>query len=420
MEKGMDRSLRLTWTASFGRGHWIRALALDVAVAALGSAANIATPATASASTDVSGTSMSVPLAPNAPDTYVVRKGDTLWDIAAVFLRDPWYWPEIWYVNPSIENPHLIYPGDLLKLVYVDGRPRITVASAGATRLSPEVRTSPLTGAVRAIPYDLLMDFVGRPLLLDTDQVRKAPYVVGIRDRHIVGSTENEIYAKKLGEPAAGSRYTVVHVGDELRDPDDGDRLGYIGHYAATGEVIQTSGAVVPGARSIFDMKRKDPLTHLRVLQTGREILQGDKLFPAEADYGEDFVLSAPSNESVLGQVIAVVDGVHVAGKYQVLAINRGSRDGLVPGNVLGVFYRGELVRDRYSRSQNWQAYTANYDRVRLPDERSASIMLFKVHDRMSYGFVVESAQVITRGDFVAHPAFGHRDSGIRSYGNLN
>ncbi len=409
----MDRNLRIAPDVSFCPGRWIRAGALALAVAGFGLALGAATPATAQ--TEASGRSMSVPLAASAPDRYVVRKGDTLWDIAGVFLRDPWYWPEIWYVNPAIANPHLIYPGDVLYLSYVDGKPRVTVESAGAVRLSPQVRSNPLTDAVRAIPYDLIMDFVGRPSLLDKEQVKEAPYVVGIRDRHIVGSTANEIYGKGMEQPAPGSRYNVIHVGDELRDPDDGDLLGYIGHFAGVGEVIQSTGAVVPGEKSVFKSERQEELAHMRVLEVGREILQGDKLLPATVDFGEDFVLSAPTNEGLLGQVIAVVDGVYVAGTYQVVAINRGERDGLAPGNALAVFNRGEQVRDRYGR-QDWMAYTANYERVRLPDERSATILVFKVLDRMSYALVVESTQEFRRGDFVVHPTFGHRDAGARTF----
>jgi hypothetical protein len=409
----MDRNLRLALTRSAGWRPWIRAVALGLTVAAAGLTLGTVAPAPALA--QVSGTSMSVPLAPNAPDRYVVKKGDTLWDIAGVFLRDPWYWPEIWYVNPEIKNPHLIYPGDVLNLVYVDGKPRITLESAGATRLSPQVRSEPLTGAIRAIPYDLLMDFVGRPSLLDKDQVKNAPYVVGMRDRHIVGSDQNEIYGRGLDNPAAGSRFNIVNVGDELRDPDDGDLLGYMGHFAGIGEVVQNSGAVVPGKDSIFSMKREENLTHLRVTESNREVMQGDKLLPAKVDLGDDFVISAPQKEDVLGQVIAFVDGVYVGGKYQVVAINRGKKHGLAPGNALGVFYRGEEIRDRYNR-QNWAAYTANYDRVRLPDERSATVLLFQVYERMSYGLVVESSQVIRLGDFVAHPKFGHRDAGTQDF----
>ena len=410
----MDRCLRLAQSCSSGRRPWIRAGALAVAVAAAGIALGTATPAPALA--QVSGTSMSVPLAPDAPQQYVVRKGDTLWDIAGVFLRDPWYWPEIWYVNPQVQNPHLIYPGDVLNLVYVDGKPRITLGSEGALRLSPQVRSEPLKDAIRAIPYDLLMTFVGRPTLIERREIRDRPYIVGLRDRHMVGSTANELYASGLDEPPVGKRYSIVNVGDELRDPDDGDLLGYIGHYAATAEVIQTSGAVVPGSDSTRRMRRERELTHLRVVDTGREILQGDKLFPAEVDVGEDFVISAPANDEVIGQIISIVDGVYVAGRYQVLAINRGKRHGLAPGNALGVFYRGEEVRDRFNRGNTWMSYAASYDRVRLPDERSATVLLFRVYDRMSYGLVVESSQVIRRGDFVAHPRYGHREAGRQNY----
>jgi hypothetical protein len=413
MEKGMDRILRLANPRSAGWRPWIRAVGLGLTVAATGLA--LGTVAPGSAIAQVSGTSMSVPLAPDAPSQYVVQKGDTLWHIAGVFLRDPWYWPEIWYVNPQVANPHLIYPGDVLNLVYVDGKPRVTIGSAGADRLSPQVRSEPLSGAIRIVPYDLLMNFVGRPGLLTKDEVKKAPYVVGMRDRHVVGSDQNEVFARGLDQPAPGSRYSIMNVGDDLRDPDDGDLLGYIGHFAGTGAVIQNSGAVVPGEDSIFKMKRQEDLTHLRIVEAGREVLQGDRLFPAQVNIGDDFKLSAPQNPELLGQIIAVVDGVSVAGKYQVVAINRGKKHGLEPGNALGVFYRGEDVKDHF-KQMDWTSFTANYSKVRLPDERSATVLLFAVHQRMSYALVVESSQVIRRGDFVAHPRYGHRDAGMRDF----
>jgi len=408
----MDRYLRPESSTSPQPRHWMRALLLALAVTGIG--AGMATPQPALAQA-ASGRSMSVPISPTAPERYVVKRGDTLWDISAMYLKDPWFWPEIWYVNPNIANPHLIFPGDVLYFSYVDGKPRVSLEQAGAIRLSPEMRTSSLDSAIRAIPYDLLMDFVGRPSLLTKDEVKSAPYVVGMRDRHIVGSIANEVYARNLGDSTPGARYNIIAVGEELRDPDDGDLLGHTGHFAGMGEVIQATGAVVPGAASIFDMKREETLAHLRVIENGREILQGNKLFPVTGDVGPDFVPSAPSNEAILGQLIEIVDGVHVAGRYQVVAINRGKKHDLVPGNVLGVFYRGEFVRDRFDRT-NWSAYTANYDRVRLPDERSATIMLFRVYDRISYGLVVQSSQVIRRGDFIAHPQYGHKEGGSRDF----
>ena len=404
----MDRMLRADPNASTGRTRWARAIAVSLAVAGTGLALWAAVP-TPAAAQQASGHSMSVPLAPNAPDTYVVKKGDTLWDIAGVFLRYPWYWPEIWYVNPQVQNPHWIYPGDVLRLIYVDGKPRITVGTAGEVRLSPQVRTDPLSQAIRTIPYDILMNFVRHPSLLTRKQVDEGPYVVGFRGRHIVGSSTNEIYVKGLGNPPAGTEYTIVHVGNdlrsELRDPDDGDLLGYLGIYAATVRVITTT-----------DSKHEDPLTHVTVLNGGREIAQGDKVFPAGAKFGDDLVMSAPKDLKLNGQVLAVVDGLAVAGKYQVLAINRGKRDGLVPGNVVAIFARGVEVADYFSRGRDWTTFTANYDMVKLPDERSGTLLLFTVTERMSYGIIVESRQPVRIGDFIKHPDFGHSDSGMEDF----
>jgi hypothetical protein len=407
----MVRTLRHEATSLQPR-RWMPTLLLALAVAGLGTAT--AVPGVAEAQAEA-GRSMSVPISPDAPERYVVRPGDTLWDISAMYLKDPWFWPEIWYVNPSIANPHLIYPGDVLYFSYVDGKPRVSLEQAGALRLSPEVRSSPLAGAIRAIPYDLLMEFVGRPSLLSKDDLRNQPYVVGMRDRHIVGSTANEVYVRDLGDPAAGTRYNIIAVGDKLIDPDNGDLLGYVGHYAGTGSVIQTTGAVVPGDQSVRRMRRDEGLTHMRVVDIGREIMQGDKVFPAQADVGADFVPSLPANPDILGQIVSVVDGVNAAGKYQVVAINRGKQHGLAPGNALGVFYRGEVIRDRYNR-ESWSAFTANYDKVQLPDERSATIMLFTVKDRMSYGLIMQSSQVVNRGDFVANPQFGHKEGGSTDF----
>jgi hypothetical protein len=188
-----------------------------------------------------------------------------------------------------------------------------------------------------------------------------------------------------------------------------------MGHYAGVSEVIQSTGAVVPGKESVMHMKRGEELAHLRVMDTGREIMQGDKLFPATVDVGPDFVIQPPENENILGQIIAIVDGVYVAGTYQVVAINRGKKQGLKPGDALGVFYRGEEVRDRFNRT-NWSAWTANYDKVQLPDERSATVLVFQVYDRMSYALVMESSQTIHKGDYIAHPGYGHRDAGTKDF----
>lgn len=398
----MDRNLRVAHDNSNGPVRWIRGAALALAIAGLGLALGTAAPDTAQA--QASGKSMSVPLAPNAPETYVVKKGDTLWDIAGVFLKYPWYWPEIWYVNPQVANPHWIYPGDVLRLVYVDGKPRVTVETAGAVRLSPEVRTEPLAQAIRTVPYDVLMSFVRRPSVLDRNQIRNAPYIVGFRERHIVGASDNELYATGMSKPQVGSMHAVIHPGRELRDPDNGDLLGYQGIYAATVEVIADTG------------KGNEELAHLAVRQTGREVQPGDKVLPPLPEHGDDFTISVPSNTKLNGQVIAIGTDYSVGGKYSTLVINRGKRDGLAPGNVVAIFARGVNVADYGGRGQSWMAYTASYNTVRLPDERSGTLLLFDVRDRLSFGIVVESIEPMRVGDFIKHPDFGHDAQGNSNF----
>jgi hypothetical protein len=338
-------------------------------------------------------TGSNIPLSPEAPDEYVVKPGDTLWDISKVFLRDPWYWPEIWYVNPQVENPHLIYPGDVLKLVYVDGQPRVTLADSpergGGKRLSPQVRREPLTQAITAIPYDIVASFMGRPTLLDKDQVRKAPYVVAMRDNHIIGAAGNEIYAMGIEDAPVETRFSLIHVEEKLYDPESGDLLGYSGMYVGSGPVA-TAG---------------EP-AKLVLTDSTREALQGDKLFPESVDVNVDFVPHAPDSE-VEARIIAVRSHT-VMGQYQVVALNRGSRDGLEPGHVLAVQQAGAVVRDVYARgglaTMESRVGAKGGRSVQLPDEHIGLVMVFKAFDRMSYALVMEASHEIREGDFARNP----------------
>jgi LysM repeat protein len=133
-------------------------------------------------------------LAPNAPKSYVVKRGDTLWGIASTFLRDPWLWPEVWYINPQVANPHLIYPGDTLALAFgKDGRPIIRLEQGGAARLDPRLRSSPLDGAVPTIPYSAISAFLSRPSVLTKEQVQDSPHVVAFRDEHVIAGTGHTV-----------------------------------------------------------------------------------------------------------------------------------------------------------------------------------------------------------------------------------
>lgn len=340
-------------------------------------------------------------LAADVPEQYVVKTGDTLWDIAKVFLRDPWYWPEIWHVNPQVENPHLIFPGDTLRLVYLEGAPKVTVAergeqpaaaspqAGGRSRLSPEVRREPLSAAITAIPYHVIASFMGRPTLLEKEQVKKAPYVVAMRDDHVIGAAGNEIYARGIRNAPVDTRYNIIHVEERLHDPETHDLLGYSGMYVGSGPVV-TAGD--PAKLSLGD--------------STREALQGDKLFAQSVDVNADFVPHAPSSD-VDARVIAVRSHT-IMGQYQVVALNRGSKAGLEPGHVLAVHQVGEVVRDTYAGggmgTRDSRRGFGLGRSVELPEERVGVVMVFKAFERMSYALVMESTHEIRQGDLARNP----------------
>ena len=329
-----------------------------------------------------------VPLASDAPQEYVVQVGDTLWDIASAFLRDPWYWPEVWYVNPQVENPHLIFPGDVLALVNIDGRDRITTVRGGAYRLSPAARVTPLTEAVTSIPYEQIASFLSKGLVLERDQAARLPYILATRGDHLAAAAGNDIYIRG-GDPAPnGTRFSVVHVGDELRDPDDNRVIGYQGIYVG-------EGALSRGG---------DPAT-VSLTDTNREALAGDRLLPETVDIPLNFFPKAPDID-VDGRIISVVDGVSLIGQYQVVVLNRGARNGLAPGDVLTVYQAGETVRDRYAGGTLGTISSLfGGERVTLPDEEAGTIMVFKVYDRIGYALVMEATSDIHVLDAVRNPS---------------
>jgi len=329
-----------------------------------------------------------VPLAAGAPDEYIVQVGDTLWDIAATFLRDPWYWPEVWYVNPQVENPHLIYPGDVLALVTIDGQQRITTVRGSTYRVSPTARVTPLTEAVTSIPYEQIASFLSKGLVLEKSQADQLPYILATRGDHMMASAGNEIYVRG-GQPSSnGTVFSVVHVAGELRDPDDNNVLGYQGVYV--GEGSQTRGG--------------DPAT-VALTDTNREALEGDRLIPETVDIPLTFFPKAP-NTNVEGRIISVVDGVSLIGQYQVVVLNRGARNGLAPGDVLTVFQAGETVRDRFAGAALIGSGTGimGGESVTLPDEAAGTVMIFKVYDRIGYALVMEATSDIHVLDAVRNP----------------
>lgn len=328
---------------------------------------------------------------PAAPKHYTVKRGDTLWGIASMFLRDPWLWPEVWIINPQVPNPHLIYPGDTLALAYgADGRPQVSLEQAGMVRLDPRLRSSALDSAIPTIPYAAIAAFLSRPTLLTADQIRHAPYVLAFRNMHQVAGSGNEVYIRNLTADE-NARYSVMHVSDQLRDPDDGAVLGYVGIYTATA-LVQRPG---------------NPAKAL-LIDPARETLQGDRLLTADQQEPANFMLKAPPGD-VHGHILAVVNGTDLIGQYNVVAINRGSRHGLVPGTVLAVDATGDTTLDLYRGGKNIGDTTNGVGtsfapRVKLPDERAGTALVFKVFDRVSYALIVGASDAIHNGDVVHNP----------------
>jgi len=316
-----------------------------------------------------SSSNVDIPLNPEHPDRYVVVRGDTLWDISAMFLRDPWYWPEIWQINPQVENPHLIYPGDVLVLVYVDGKPQIrldrSAQTGGAERLQPRIRSENLADAIKTIPFDVIGPFLSKASVLSRDEIEQLPHVMAIRDGHLVAGAGMELYVRgDISDVDEG--YSVIRIGDALIDPDDGNLVGYEGIFVGEG-VIRRTG---------------DPAT-LTLVKTQREALVGDRLIEQEFEIPLQFIPRAPDTE-ISGRIIHVPDGLAIIGQYHVVVLNRGADHGLDVGHVMSVWQAGRVVKDRMAR-----------DSVRLPDEIAGTLMIFKTYDRISYGLIMEATSEI-------------------------
>ena len=363
--------------------------AIDTALSR-GAAANTSVPLRAADA--ATGSDAGPALNPDAPRQYTVKRGDTLWGIASLFLRDPWLWPEIWQVNPSIANPHLIYPGDVLTLaVGQDGRPLIRLDRGGvatlqgATRVEPLVRSAPLESAIPTIPASALAGLVGKPLLVTREQSRRAPHVVALQDRHVAVGAPHEVYVAGLAGKPAG-RYTVVRLGEPLRDPATGKARGHLGIYTGTVRVDETG-----------------KVTRATLLDSARETSAGDLVFPEEGTSLADLAPRAPP-AGIDGQIMAVMDGVTMIGQYQVVAINRGSRQGLLPGHVLAIQGAGETVRDKSCERRGDNFCFGGGPSVRLPGSRVGTLLVFKTYADVSYGLTAVVTAPVRVKDHVRTP----------------
>lgn len=333
-----------------------------------------------------------VELKSNHPESYTVVQGDTLWDISGKFLRQPWKWPEIWHANPQVRNPHLIYPGDTLNLVYIDGKPRIMLnraESRGTIKLSPGIRKTPIAKSIECIPLTAINSFLLNNRIIESQgELNTAPYVIAGEDGRVIGGNPDRVYVR--GDIEDELSYEVFRQGKAYVDPLSGAFLGINADYIATSKVVQRSDYELDD-----DRRGSEGVGTIDLARTTQEVRTGDRLFVTEervkpSEFCPDF--SAPSHD-LSGVILDVPRGVALVGKLDVVTISLGTMDGLKEGSVLAIYKTGDTVRDRVTNK-----------RVKLPDEYSGRLVVFRPYDRVSYAIVMEAERQMQVMDKVKNP----------------
>jgi hypothetical protein len=375
-------------------------------------------------------------LAPDAPDEYVVRRGDTLWGISGKFLRNPWRWPALWGMNlEQIRNPHLIYPGQRLWLERDGDRARLRVGQRDGgelelVRVTPRNRVEALDASpVPTLPPHLIEPFLAQPLVLDDDALNGAPRIVATQENRVLVNTGDRAYARGpkddplLIDAETPESYRVFREATPLKDPETGDVLGYEGHYVGQVKLVRGEGAEdvpnpvdppitrvpeagkeqyapTPATRGpSWFFKRSDELpvpATVDVLRTIQEIRPGDRMVPEPPAELRTYTPRAPV-QLVDGRVIGVYgEAVAMVGQNQIASVNRGARDGMEPGQIVALYSTGRTTRDLTREGDR--------ERIKLPDERNGLAMVFKVYEKVSYILVMQINQGVTPGDRIANP----------------
>ncbi|MAY42673.1 MULTISPECIES: LysM peptidoglycan-binding domain-containing protein [unclassified Neptuniibacter] len=308
------------------------------------------------------------------PEEYVVVKGDTLWHISGRFLQSPWKWPEVWGVNPQVDNPHLIYPGDVIYLTWVNGKPRLGLRRDSG--IYPKARVSPLVQPIPAIPLRDIISFLNDNRVMSEDLLKDAPYVLGGKSKRIIAGAGDRIYARgALLEDQR--RQGIYRSANQYEDPDTEEFLGF--------EMLKIADADVAA--------QTDDVVTMDIVKSNKEVRVLDRVVPTEEVRIQSIFHPKPSPEGIEGKVLAVLGGVRDGGQFNVVAINRGDREGLEAGHVFAIYRSGEIIKDPVTK-----------EFVTLPKERSGELMVFKVFEKVSYGLIMRSTDVVSIGDEIKQP----------------
>lgn len=323
------------------------------------------------------------------PDRYIVKDGDTLWRIAGMFLKAPWFWEEIWMKNPQIKNPHLIYPGDIVYLVYVDGKPRIKIQrrdeatyrpnqGLAVTRVTPNIRVKALNKPIPVVPTSSISQFVRHTVIGSTKDLEQSPYIVSI-GRRLRVATGDTIYVRNLADDGQRA-FSIFKPKGKYIDPDTKQVLAHRTQFI--GEAVLE--------------KNGDPAT-LEVTYSKFAIKPGDRLAPLDDTPLEQNFLPHPPKQEIYGRIISPLDEGIRMGQHQSVVINRGSAQGVDAGTVFKVYQAGEEIVDRFAK-------TAEPQTVSLPDVKVGHIMVYKTFETISYALIMETERPLRVLDKVMHP----------------
>lgn len=346
-------------------------------------------------------------LAPNAPDEYTIKRGDTLWAISRLYLRQPWRWPELWGMNLNeIANPHLIYPGQVLYLDKTGGRARLSTRRGagmpdGTIKLSPRVRTDSVSGmALPTLRPSLIEPFLSEPIVVDEATLVTAPRIVAGNDSRVLLARGDRAYARSSegGSPLveeAGpiKTFRVFRNATPLKDPGTGEILGYEAQYLGRAQLQR-------GESTSTQMQNGQEITSpvpasIDIVAAREEIRAGDRLLPEPPRQLLSYIPHAPS-QPIEGRIVSVYgNAVQFAAQNQVVAINKGLRDGIVNGDVLAILKNGETIVDKTGSST---------ETLKLPNERIGLLMVFRPFEKVSYALVLEIQDTPRVGDLLINP----------------
>ncbi len=319
-----------------------------------------------------------VELNPASPDRYTVQKGDTLWHIAGQFLKNPWRWPTIWKQNDQIENPHLIYPGDVLVMTYVDGDPQLKLLrreTLGTVKLSPAIYSDPIDAAIPTIPPSAIHAYLGAPLVVDEGDLDDAGHVVtGVEDNVVLGKHQ-QLYARGLQNPDH-EYYQLFRLGQPFVHPDTQENLGQ--------EAIALGDAQIA---------RFGEISKLDIVEAREEIGPGARVLEAVRDVGlPHYFPHAPASD-VQGYILRSRRNVAELGALDVVAISLGEREGMEDGHVLRIMRKGSMRKDPVDGKM-----------YQMPNEESGLLMVFRTFEKVSYALVLNSNRQVHILDVVQTP----------------